>query len=212
MKEAVIVGNGSAPPAKTLVDRVAKASLVVAADGGANHLQALRIEPDFVVGDMDSISPEARESFEKKSQFCVYPTDKDKMDLELAVEKCLEYEVSEISVFSWQSLEFDYSLCNLWLLSQFEVGMSLIDPQRHGTILSIHQPIVRHPDLKSGQRVSIFPLAAETSLQTKGLRWNLNWQKMSPPLTSQSNESDGTVFECSLSKGLAVVFVSQESA
>ena len=53
---AVVVGNGEPPP-RELFEAVSGAgALIICADGGANSLAALDVTPDYIVGDLDSVS------------------------------------------------------------------------------------------------------------------------------------------------------------
>jgi len=57
--KALVLGAG-APPPPELVDRhIAGARMVVCADGAVNWARAMGLMPDAVVGDMDSVRPEA---------------------------------------------------------------------------------------------------------------------------------------------------------
>jgi thiamine pyrophosphokinase len=209
--KAVLVGNGLPPPPELFRKLAADATLLVAADGGANHFYRLGLSPHLVVGDLDSISTEVQKAFEKTAEFIVHPKDKDKMDMELALDECLRRGISQVSVFSWKSTDFDYSLTNLYLFSRFQGKIDLIDDQSLGFILSSHRPFLELSGQRVGQRVSIFPLKPRTSLTTQGLRWNLSWRNESPPTTSQSNETLEARFECALEGGCAAVFVGQDA-
>ncbi|HJN39368.1 MAG TPA: thiamine diphosphokinase, partial [Chloroflexota bacterium] len=80
----MLAGGFSSTPA---IERaVREADLVVAADGGADHLKALGVAPGLLVGDLDSITGEHRTELEAQGVEIVrHPQDKDATDAELAL-------------------------------------------------------------------------------------------------------------------------------
>lgn len=85
MRAAVFL-NGAADPPELLRDVAGRASVVVAADGGARHALDAGIVPDLVVGDMDSLGEAGAREAEKRGALLErHPAEKDKMDGHLAV-------------------------------------------------------------------------------------------------------------------------------
>ena len=83
---AAVFLNGAPDPPGLLRGVVARADLVVAADGGARHALRAGVVPDLVVGDMDSLGEEgAREVEERGAVLERHPARKDKMDGHLAI-------------------------------------------------------------------------------------------------------------------------------
>lgn len=83
--------------------------LVVAANGGRRHLDALGIAPDVAIGDFDSAPPGSRASRE-----LVHPREKDETDLELAfLHAFVTARVSEAVVIGALGARFDHTLTNL---------------------------------------------------------------------------------------------------
>lgn len=79
MKKCVIFCAGdSCPPAEPITED----QLLIAADGGIRHLQALGLKPDLILGDFDSLgyTPAGAE---------VFPEEKDDTDSMLAIKKAL---------------------------------------------------------------------------------------------------------------------------
>jgi oligo-1,6-glucosidase len=84
-------GEGPEPQTlKALLDdlassRMAKGTLVAAADSGLALAEAAGIKPDWIVGDMDSLDNGSRLSHYPKERVICYPVDKDYTDTEIAL-------------------------------------------------------------------------------------------------------------------------------
>ena len=64
--KCIIVANGSISDYSFYKTILEGANYVICADGGARHLINMNIVPDVIIGDLDSISEEAREFFLKE--------------------------------------------------------------------------------------------------------------------------------------------------
>lgn len=80
-KTALILLNGDIRDPKTVRDAARRADAVICADGGARHAVALRLRPDYIVGDMDSVPkslPKAWTKIEYRYDFDPERSDLDK--------------------------------------------------------------------------------------------------------------------------------------
>ena len=88
-----------------------KHDYIIAVDGGLNILNALNIEPDLHIGDLDSYS---KNSSHNNIKTIKYPCDKDYSDFELSLEY-LPKGTSEIIIFGLIGGRLDHSLMNLFV-------------------------------------------------------------------------------------------------
>jgi thiamine pyrophosphokinase len=117
----VVVAGGTRRPSPRLRARLPHdPALVVAADSGLAHAEALGLPVDLVVGDMDSVDPDA---LRRAQQLGVaverHLTDKDKTDLELALDVAMVKggAGAEIVVVTSVAGRLDHGLANLLLLA-----------------------------------------------------------------------------------------------
>lgn len=91
---AVVVANGEWN-SEWGKQELAAFDLVVAADGGADHILESGYLPHALIGDLDSLKPENLEKCRKQGiHILQYPSEKDETDLELA----LEYAASRLKL------------------------------------------------------------------------------------------------------------------
>lgn len=92
--------------------------LLIAADGGMHHCQAMGITPSVVIGDFDSLDPDELNKLQSSGvEIIQYPAHKDQTDLELALELALDMGVDEILVFGALGARWDMSIANILLLT-----------------------------------------------------------------------------------------------
>ena len=167
---------GSAPvSAELLVQTAATADLIICADGGADAVTAAGIVPAAVIGDMDSITAEGRIRLEAAGvRTAEFPTNKDKTDLELALEFSLSYDPARITVLGALGGDrLDHTLGNVMLLSLpllRRLDVRLLDQSGEVLVVWDRRTISGTP----GDYVSLLPLTPlAESVQTSGLKYAL---------------------------------------
>lgn len=103
--------------------------LVIAADGGSRHCQALKITPDVLIGDLDSTDPALITDWEEAGvEVLRHPADKDQTDLELALLLAQERGSKEAWVYGAAGGRLDMTFGNLVLMAHplLEIPITLI--------------------------------------------------------------------------------------
>ncbi|TLS37323.1 thiamine diphosphokinase [Pseudalkalibacillus caeni] len=89
----------------------------VGVDRGVHTLLKNNIAPDQAFGDFDSVSLKEREWMNRHPvNFSVFPQEKDKTDLELAIEWALEKQCSSVIILGATGGRLDHELINVQLL------------------------------------------------------------------------------------------------
>lgn len=126
---ALIVANGElhdGPAVDALVR--SRWDMVVCVDGGTSHAARLGIRPDVVIGDLDSAHGGAFERFQSAGvKVLAYPSEKDKTDLDLAVEYVVAEGISSIVALAAVGDRIDHVLANILLtVKAASLGASLV--------------------------------------------------------------------------------------
>ena len=104
---------------------------IICADGGARHVDAARMLPDLIVGDMDSLDPKRQADYEAKGCRVVrHPRQKDETDTELALHEAFRAGATEIWIWGALGFRIDHALANIALLFQGKrkgVDVKLVD-------------------------------------------------------------------------------------
>jgi len=206
----VIFCNGELSVSRKNIDTItSQADMIIAADGGANHLEKLHIKPHLIVGDMDSIT--AKNFLEDETiEKIVYETEKNQTDTELAIIEALRRGGtptrwgSQITLLGATGNRFDHTLANIELIKKYPWKVSLID--RGIKVIAINSDYSLEIKGKKGSIVSIF-LANNTSpsIKTSGLKYALNNQKLLFPSHGTSNVIEHNPASIKIDSGLILV-------
>jgi thiamine pyrophosphokinase len=193
----VIFANGIIVDHQSVRSQLKANDLLIAADGGTEHCKVIGVRPDIVIGDMDSISPQLMEEFQRyKTKFIHYEKDKDQTDLELALSYAYQNSVDEVVFYGIFGGRLDLSLANILLLARDDwKSISIVVVNGPDTAFFLRDndsiSIIGNPQ----DIISLIPLSEEVEgVTTKGLRWQLmetvlfqgNTRSVSNELTSSS--------------------------
>lgn len=166
---ALIFAHGDLPSRALVESLRAGASLLVAADGGANRALDYGITVDVAIGDLDSVSAAVRAAL-PASAFHL-DADPDRTDLQKAIDFCLEHGATEIDIVAAGGGRADHALANLSVLPLYRGRARLtIHDDLFATSLVDGVATITAP---LGTVVSLIAIGECTGVTTSGLRWDL---------------------------------------
>ena len=180
---------------------------VLAADGGARTALAFGLRPDVVIGDLDSLDPATLRELERTSvPFETYPPDKDATDGQLAVERALAAQPSELLLLGFLGgPRLDQALANVLVLRRVEIPAVLLDESNECILL---RPGAEHAWRPEPREVnSLIPFEGRVEgVRTRGLRWALAGDRLEPGDTrGVSNEAVADEAGVAIERGLLLV-------
>lgn len=199
-----VVRNGEIRDSAWAKARIATCDLVIAANGGADHLCAMDLVPNLIVGDMDSLREESWLSNENV-EWVKFPKDKDKSDAELAVEIVFERGCDFISLFGAVGGRPDHMLGNNSMLAKYRGQIAIVD--NGSTLVAVDQSekcILRG---EPGAIVSLIPFPVAERVTTSGLRYSLIAQDLLPGTRGISNEMSAPEACICIGGGLLLVYI-----
>ena len=203
-KRAVIFANGVLPNLAAARALLRADDYLIAADGGARHLERLGLRPHLLVGDMDSLSAAEVEALEQAGTTVRrYPPAKDETDLELALREAQRAGLREMIVLAGMGGRMDQSLGNLYLLLQpaYITADARLDDGCVEAFWVRHRAVVQG---RPGDTVSLLPLLGPVEgILTRGLRYPLRGETLYPEHTRGiSNEMLETEATVAVTQGL----------
>ncbi len=213
LMRAVVVGNGSLRPTRALREILARAQLVVCADGGVRAARALGVAPHVVIGDFDSLDAVGLTWARRRgARLIAHPREKDKTDTELAVEYALGAGADELDLLAVLGGRVDHALANVGLLIQV-AGQHRRARILHGrTELFLAEGQTPIPG-RRGDLASLLPLADSVAgVTTQGLKYPLVDSVLHISTTlGVSNEVSAPPASVSVRRGWLLVVVKRRS-
>jgi len=209
--KSIIFANGEfCPPENPL--KIHREILVIAADGGSRHCEALGIKPNVLIGDLDSTSPDLIKEWQETGVTVIrHPARKDQTDLELALFYAQENGAEQIEVYGAVGGRLDMSYGNLLLLAHPDHTAEIkllcdgeeVQVLRQGTKITING--------SRGDLVSLLSLQpGQSRITTVGLEYPLENENLAFGVTRGiSNHLAADQATIQLSAGLLAVIHTQ---
>ena len=207
MPHIVIFAGGDPVDADHIAD-LAAPDLIIAADSGAELARGLGWPVHELIGDFDSIDP-ATAAWARSASAAIHPQspDKDKTDLELALDLATERGATTVSVVGGHGGRLDHLAANLALLAAdrwpatitWFAGGDRMEVVRTRRVFSA----------EAGTTLTVLPAGAEaTGVSIQGVRWPLAAVTLKRGSTlGVSNEATGGPVTVEVETGtLTVIF------
>ena len=144
---------------------------IIAVDSGVEHLFKLSLDPNTLIGDLDSISENSLDKVKKNGvDIIAFNSNKDQTDFELALNYLEGVDKSIIYIIGGESGEIDHLLSIFLLIpskSSFENIVWLYGNKR----IIFRQKLKLN--VKKMSKFSIIPLSNLSNLSIDGAEWNL---------------------------------------
>jgi thiamine pyrophosphokinase len=215
LQRIIIFANGELPDLDKARRLLRADDTILCADGGTRHALALHVQPNLVIGDMDSAEKTQLQKLQKDGvEVELFPRDKNETDLELALDRAIERKPEQILIVAALGGRLDQTLANITLLADprlstlrqgsgqaFDVRL---DDGVEEVLLCRDQVQVQG---RSGDLISLIPWqGAVSDIQTKNLKWPLTHETLYPDKTRGiSNEMLGDSASISIGSGLLLV-------
>jgi len=171
MPRAVILANGVPPTEEALRRAVARTSLFVCADGGANIARGMGVTPSAIIGDLDSVTAETLAHF--KDVIHIRDADTERTDTEKALDYALEQgSFEEVILLGGSAGRLDHVLGHVSLLRRYRDRVRIVLEDAHGRAYLIRGE--QRLDCPAGTVVSFFAVGSPAEgVTTENLRYPL---------------------------------------
>jgi len=201
MDSVIILANGEYPnhviPVKLLQD----ASSIICCDGAIHSLNNAGITPDFIIGDLDSISTDLKIKYKDR---LIHKPNQNENDLRKALKWAEKNGAKKATILGATGKRDDHSLANIFTLLEFPSNLDMAlftDYGKFSVVKSEHKF-----DSFTGEQVSLFSTDNTIKTTSTYLKYNLNNKNLTNLYCGSLNESLNEVFTISISHGQILVY------
>jgi thiamine pyrophosphokinase len=198
----VIVADGTFPTHLIPLGYLNFAKRIICCDGSAENVVLSGLEPDAIVGDMDSLSEELANRFADR---IFVDENQDTNDLTKAVTWCIGMGYKDLIIVGATGKREDHTIGNISLLSEYikDVNVTMV------TDTGIFIPLLQSAEIGSfpGQQISIFSINPQTEITTTGLQYPLKKTKIKNWWVATLNETIDKKFTIEFSGGPVLIYL-----
>jgi len=205
---ACIFCNGQLHAPALAKQVISDCDLLIAADGGARHFDAIGLAPQVIIGDMDSIDSD-RWKRNSGIEHIQYPTDKDKSDTELAVEYALGRDCEQVMLVAATGGRLDHTLGNIALVVSYPGRVAILDGT--ATLIAVDKSEKCVLQGCIGTLVSLMPYpGSQPTVRTAGLKYSLQNACLSAATQGLSNALSQTKACVCVSEGILLIYIENQ--
>jgi thiamine pyrophosphokinase len=175
-KRHIVVVSGATALEDRVVAAIPAIAFVVAADGGLDRALAAGIEPDVLIGDLDSVSDDALAWAREHADVVTHSADKDLTDTELALSIAADSTPDRITLVGGGD-RLDHSIAAIGALGSPSLsGVGRLDGWWDGQHVDVvHAPRRRVQRVRVGSILSLLALHGPCAgVSITGTRWTLD--------------------------------------
>lgn len=190
-----------------------KYDIIIAVDKGLESLDALEIEPNYLIGDFDSINKDILEKYEKtKIQIVRLNPEKDLTDTHSAINLAIEKEAKNITIIGAIGTRLDHTIANIHTLKiaiDKKINIKIINETNEITLIN-HDTKIKNT--KTYKYISLIPLTTTVEGVTlRGFKYPLeNRTLYIGDSLGISNEQIEETAEIQLKKGILILIKSKD--
>ena len=198
----VILAAGDFPKAEAPLRALHEADLRICCDSAAEELVAYGMEPDRIVGDLDSLSPAFRACY---AAIITQVAEQDDNDLTKAFHLALTLRPSRITILGATGRREDHTLGNVSLLLDYarEAACPVEILTDYGRFTAIFDSATL-PSVP-GQQISIFAFDNSLKIQSAGLKYPTDQVRFDSLWKATLNEALSETFTLRLSHPCGVL-------
>ncbi|MDD2980594.1 MAG: thiamine diphosphokinase [Hespellia sp.] len=212
----VIVSGGSLNEKLSLsILQGEECGYIIGVDRGLAFLYQHHIDPDYIVGDFDSLAPEILEYYKTRKEIPIreFNPVKDASDTEIAIRLAIESGKKNLTILGATGTRIDHIWANVQSLKVArDAGAEAEILDEHNRIRLIHGRTVLKKEKAFGPYFSIFPLGGEIDgLSIRGAKYPLYHHRLTPyDSLCVSNQIQGEEAVIDFQGGLVVLMETRD--
>ena len=185
----MILANGLFPSEQPCLSILKDAEKIICCDGAADKLIDSGLTPQVIIGDLDSLSEEAKA---KHRSILIRDEDQESNDLTKAIRYCMEQAYASVSILGATGLREDHTLGNISLMLEYFPGIELRILSDFGSFFLVKSG--EAVTCRVGEKISIFSVDNRICVSARGLKYSLEELQLSNWYRASLNEATSDRF------------------
>ncbi len=148
---------------------------IICADGGANFLYKIKVVPDYILGDLDSLELKVKNYFKEKGvNFKKFPERKNETDTQLCIHLAKGLGIVDIDLLGALGGRIDHTVANINLM--YYIKKLGLNPVIKNNKEDLHMIESEYIDIfgKKGDTISVLPVNGDSAgITLEGLEYPL---------------------------------------
>ena len=196
---AVLIANGKVSKTNYVKKIIDSNDFFISIDAKLENLKELGVRPNLILGDLDSAEIDGLDNQIEVVEL----SDQNKTDLEKSLDYCKEHSIKKVLILGSSGLRDDHSMANILLASSYSDNLHIeLITSFYRIIFVRENTLINAPNAP----VSIISLSTDNKITTRGLKYNLNNEKLKSFSHGISNEVKGENFTVE-AESTIVVFI-----
>lgn len=187
--------------------------IIIAVDGGAKILLSLKITPEVLIGDFDSIDEKTMTFYRQSNcKIITYPSEKDMTDTDIAIAYATDKSCENIVIYGGIGSRFDHTLANVFVLEKYKNIARITIKNTNNSIELISSGKEYQYQKSQYTYISLIPLSDRIrNIQTSGLKYELTGEDLTRgDSLGISNEIIGNSARVKFEEGILLVVLSKD--
>ena len=203
-KNIVLLANGEFPTNKIAINYINKADLIVCCDGAANTAIKKGYNPDYIIGDFDSVNKDICNNSE-----LIHISDQNENDLRKSIHWIEQNGGKEIVILGATGKRDDHTLGNIFSLlnEKFKIRLKIITD--YGQFMQIKKKKTFNTFIK--QPISFFTNSPKTKITAENLKYPLKNTQFNNLYQGSLNLASSSTLNVNIKGGVAIIYLAHKS-
>ena len=199
IKSAVLIANGKVSKNDYVKKIIDSNNYFISIDAKLENLEELGVQPNLILGDLDSATIDDLDSKIEVVEL----SNQNKTDLEKSLDYCKENNIKKVMILGSSGSREDHSMANVLTASTYSDILQIELITSFYRIIFVRENTkIKAPNVP----VSIISLSSDNKITTRGLKYDLNNEKLKSFSHGISNEVNGDSFTVK-AESTIVVFI-----
>ena len=194
----LIVANGEIKDKIFCKNAAKNKDIIIAADAGADNCIKLGLNPDYVIGDLDSISSISRQKFK---DIIIHDESQNNTDLEKSIGLAKKLKCKNLEIICATGLREDHTFSNIISLLKTNFPSKITDGNHEIFIATKSIEIFG----KKHDTISVIPVSKVKGLTYFGLKFSVKNKNVETGWLGTSNEMTSSKAKITLKSGKIIV-------